>query len=54
MYSIIQPHCYACLQDGPLKIAIRGGTDTPLGGQIVISRVFEGGAAERYGNGLLT
>ncbi len=36
-------------QDGPIKIAIRGGIDTPLGGQIIISRILEGGAAHRYG-----
>ena len=36
-------------QEAPLKIAIRGGTDTPLGGQILISRILEGGAAEKYG-----
>eukprot|EP00731_Ephydatia_muelleri_P006564 Em0003g812a len=33
----------------PLKIAIRGGTDTPLGGQIIISQILEGGAAAQYG-----
>lgn len=32
---------------GPIKIAIRGGTDTPLGGAIYISRILEGGAAAR-------
>ena len=37
------------LQDAPLKIAIRGGIDTPLGGQIIVSRIIEGGAAEKYG-----
>ena len=37
------------MQDAPLKIAIRGGTDTPLGGQILISRILEGGAADKYG-----
>jgi hypothetical protein len=36
-------------KEAPLKIAIRGGTDTPLGGQILISRILEGGAAEKYG-----
>ncbi|XP_064400082.1 harmonin-like isoform X2 [Halichondria panicea] len=36
-------------KDGPIKIAIRGGTDTPLGGTIIISRILEGGAADRYG-----
>ena len=30
-------------------MAIRGGTDTPLGGAIIISRILEGGAAARYG-----
>ena len=39
----------ALTQDGPIKIAIRGGTDTPLGGSIIISRILEGGAADRYG-----
>ncbi len=34
-------------KDGPIKIAIRGGTDTPLGGAIIISRILEGGAADR-------
>lgn len=37
-------------QDGPFKIAIRGGTDTPLGSQIILSRILEGGAAAKYGN----
>ena len=37
-------------KDGPIKIAIRGGTDTPLGGAIIISRILEGGAADRQGN----
>ena len=36
-------------QNGPIKVAIRGGTDTPLGGAIIISRILEGGAAARYG-----
>lgn len=38
------------MQDGPIKLAIRGGIDTPLGGQVLISRILEGGAADRYGN----
>ena len=42
-------YCYSYLQEGPLKIAIPGGTDTPLGGQVIISHILEGGAAERYG-----
>ena len=37
------------MQDGPIKLAIRGGTDTPLGGAIIISRILEGGAAAHYG-----
>ena len=37
------------MQNGPIKVAIRGGTDTPLGGAIIISRILEGGAAARYG-----
>ena len=32
-----------------MKVAIRGGTDTPLGGAIIISRILEGGAAAQYG-----
>lgn len=40
---------YSLFQDGPIKVAIRGGTDTPLGGAIIISRILEGGAAARYG-----
>ena len=35
-------------KNGPIKIAIRGGTDTPLGGAIIISRILDGGAADRY------
>ena len=41
---------YSHVQDGPIKLAIRGGIDTPLGGQVLISRILEGGAADRYGN----
>ena len=37
-------------QNGPLKLAIRGGRDTPLGPKIIISRIIEGGAAHNYGN----
>ena len=45
------PMCeiHQIMQDGPIKLAIRGGTDTPLGGAIIISRILEGGAAARYG-----
>lgn len=36
-------------KDSPLKIAIRGGSNTALGGSIFISAIREGGAVERYG-----
>uniref|UniRef100_A0A1X7V4I4 PDZ domain-containing protein n=1 Tax=Amphimedon queenslandica TaxID=400682 RepID=A0A1X7V4I4_AMPQE len=36
-------------KSGPLKLAIRGGRDTPLGPKIIISRIIEGGAAHSYG-----
>ena len=51
--------CYNCeisilssfiLKDGPLRLAIRGGRDTPLGPQIIISRIIDGGTAASYGN----
>ena len=32
-----------------MRLAIRGGKDTPLGPQIIISRIIEDGAASRYG-----
>ena len=32
-----------------MKLAIRGGTDTPLGGAIIISRILEGGTVAQYG-----
>ena len=32
-----------------MKIAIRGGSNTALGGSIFISAIREGGAVERYG-----
>ena len=51
--------CYNCeisilfsfiLKDGPLRLAIRGGRDTPLGPQIIISRIIDGGTAASYGS----
>ncbi len=47
--NVLTAYYYIINQDGPIKIAIRGGTDTPLGGTVIISRILEGGAAERYG-----
>ena len=49
---LFPPHNLAtCTQTKPLRIAIRGGRDTPIGGQIIISQILDGGAAADYGSG---
>uniref|UniRef100_A0A8D1KEH2 Harmonin n=1 Tax=Sus scrofa TaxID=9823 RepID=A0A8D1KEH2_PIG len=35
-------------QEGPLDLALEGGVDSPIG-KVVVSAVYEGGAAERHG-----
>ena len=36
-------------KDSPLDIELEGGAGTPLGGKLVISEVFAGGAAAKCG-----
>ncbi len=36
------------LQEGKLDLAIEGGIDSPLG-KIVVSSIYEGGAADKHG-----
>lgn len=35
-------------QEGSLDLALEGGVDSPIG-KVVVSAVYEGGAAERHG-----
>lgn len=35
-------------QEGSLDLALEGGVDSPVG-KVVVSAVYEGGAAERHG-----
>lgn len=35
-------------KEGPLDLALEGGVDSPIG-KVVVSAVYEGGAAERHG-----
>lgn len=36
------------IQEGSLDLALEGGVDSPVG-KVVVSAVYEGGAAERHG-----
>lgn len=40
-------------QAGQLDIALEGGADSPLG-KLVVSAVYEGGAADKHGQCMLT
>lgn len=40
--------CLLSFQTGPLDLALEGGADSPLG-KLVISSVYEGGAADKHG-----
>lgn len=41
-------NCFIILKFGQLDIALEGGADSPLG-KLVVSSVYEGGAADKHG-----
>ncbi|XP_075915002.1 harmonin isoform X2 [Petromyzon marinus] len=36
-------------KEGPLDLAVEGGVDSPLGGKVVVSSVYQHGAVDRHG-----
>uniref|UniRef100_A0A8C0GNX5 USH1 protein network component harmonin n=1 Tax=Chelonoidis abingdonii TaxID=106734 RepID=A0A8C0GNX5_CHEAB len=43
-----EEQCYDSTMEGPLDLAVEGGIDSPIG-KIVVSAIYEGGAADKHG-----